>query len=71
MLYKYALDHLPKSRAKDVYVAFVSFEKTRGGKGGVDDVVIAKRRFGYEEAVKVGGGASRKHALSPSPCEPN
>ncbi|XP_047326211.1 crooked neck-like protein 1 [Impatiens glandulifera] len=51
-IYKYALDHIPKGRAEDLYKKFVSFEKQYGDKGGIEDAIVGKRRFQYEDQVR-------------------
>ena len=48
----YALDTLPKSQAQELYKKFVQFEKQRGDREGIEDVILSKRRFEYEEAVR-------------------
>jgi len=48
-IYKYALDHLPKHLAREVYKTFIQFEKKFGTKEGIEDVILNKRRFQYEE----------------------
>lgn len=35
-IYKYALDHIPKSQAQDVYKKFVAFEKQHGDREGIE-----------------------------------
>ncbi|XP_076935196.1 uncharacterized protein LOC143601773 [Bidens hawaiensis] len=50
-IYKFALDHVPKGRAEDLCVRFVGFEKRYGDREGVEDAVVGKRRFQYEEQV--------------------
>lgn len=52
-IYKYALDHLPKYQADDCYKAFIEFEKQHGDRQGIEDVIIGKRRFQYEDQIKV------------------
>ncbi|KAH3765642.1 CGI-201 protein, short form [Pelomyxa schiedti] len=52
-IYKYALDHIEKPKAQDLYRMFVAFEKTHGDRVGIEDVIISKRRFQYEEEVKL------------------
>eukprot|EP00899_Mesostigma_viride_P028523 jgi/Mesvir1/8856/Mv02752-RA.1 len=52
VIYKYALDHLPKGSAEELYKRFVAFEKQHGDREGIEDVVISKRRFQYEEEIK-------------------
>eukprot|EP00271_Cylindrocystis_brebissonii_P015645 TRINITY_DN385_c0_g6_i1.p1 TRINITY_DN385_c0_g6~~TRINITY_DN385_c0_g6_i1.p1 ORF type:complete len:750 (+),score=202.63 TRINITY_DN385_c0_g6_i1:187-2436(+) len=51
-IYKYALDHIPKGQAEDLYRKFVAFEKQYGDREGIEDVIVGKRRFQYEEEVK-------------------
>jgi len=50
-IYRYALDHLPKSAAARVFEAYTSFEKQHGDRAGIEAVVLGKRRVAYEEAV--------------------
>jgi crooked neck len=50
-IFKLALDSLPKAEAREVYNAFVSFEKQHGSQQGVEDVIVAKRRGQYEQQV--------------------
>ena len=51
-IYKFALDHIPKGRAEDLYRKFVAFEKQYGDKEGIEDAIVGKRRFQYEDEVK-------------------
>ncbi|XP_077227697.1 crooked neck protein, putative / cell cycle protein [Tasmannia lanceolata] len=51
-IYKYALDHIPKGRAEDLYRKFVAFEKQYGDREGIEDAIVGKRRFQYEEEVR-------------------
>lgn len=51
-IYKFALDHIPKGRAEDLYKKFVAFEKQYGDREGIEDAVVGKRRFQYEEEVR-------------------
>lgn len=51
-IYKYALDHLPKAQAQSLYARFVQFEKQHGDRAGIEDVVLSKRRFTYEQEVQ-------------------
>lgn len=50
-IYKFALDHLPKSAARELYKAFVAFEKKYGDRDAIEDVILNKRRFQYEDEV--------------------
>eukprot|EP00250_Pteridium_aquilinum_P016604 c23190_g1_i1 orf=955-3054(-) len=54
-IYKYALDHIPKGQAEDLYRKFVIFEKQYGDTEGIEDVVLGRKRFQYEEEVKKNG----------------
>ena len=51
-IYKYALDHLPRSKAITLHKAYTNFEKQFGDSEGVEDVIFSKRRVHYEEQVK-------------------
>uniref|UniRef100_A0A7S3ER36 Suppressor of forked domain-containing protein n=1 Tax=Haptolina ericina TaxID=156174 RepID=A0A7S3ER36_9EUKA len=52
VIYKYALDALPRSEAQDLYKKYVLFEKQRGDRSGIEDVISSKKRFQYEEVLK-------------------
>ena len=47
MIYKYGLEQLPKGQAENLYNSYTQFEKQYGGKDGIEDVVIQKRRTKY------------------------
>ena len=51
-IYKFALDHLPKAQAEELYQDFMTFEKKYGDKDGIEDVVISKKRLQYENDVR-------------------
>ncbi|CAH8268222.1 unnamed protein product [Arabidopsis lyrata] len=51
-LYKFALDHIPKGRAEDLYKKFVAFEKQYGDKEGIDDAIVGERKLLYEGEVR-------------------
>jgi len=51
-IYKYALDNIPRDRAQELYKMFITFEKQHGDRQGIEDVVVGKRRFHYEELIK-------------------
>ncbi|EFJ49177.1 hypothetical protein VOLCADRAFT_59517, partial [Volvox carteri f. nagariensis] len=50
-IYRYALDHIPKASASTLYSRFVAFEKQHGDREGIEQVVVSKRRFQYEEEI--------------------
>ncbi|XP_065052409.1 crooked neck-like protein 1 [Rhopilema esculentum] len=52
VIYKYALDHIPKKHAEDLFNKYTMFEKRYGDRGGIEDVIVSKRKFQYEEEVK-------------------
>jgi crooked neck len=51
-IYKYALDRVPKGRAEELYRKFLAFEKQFGDREGIEDAIVGKRRFQYEEEVR-------------------
>ncbi|KAL5745974.1 hypothetical protein ACOSP7_027120 [Xanthoceras sorbifolium] len=51
-IYKFALDHILKGRAEDLYLLFVAFEKQYGDREGIEDAIVGKRRFQYEDEVR-------------------
>ena len=48
-VYAFALDNLPKEKARRVFQTFASFEKQHGDRQGIEDVVLGKRRVTYED----------------------
>ncbi|KAL0489221.1 crooked neck-like protein [Acrasis kona] len=52
IIYKYALDHIPKQFASQVYASLMAFEKQFGDKEGIEQVVLGKKRFEYEQEIK-------------------
>jgi crooked neck len=52
VIYKYALDRLPKEKSREVFAAYTQFEKKFGNREGVEEVIFSKRRFQYEAEVK-------------------
>lgn len=53
VIYKYALDKIPKNQAQELFKYYTMFEKKFGDRRGIEDVIVSKRRFQYEEEVKV------------------
>ncbi|RKO91577.1 hypothetical protein BDK51DRAFT_36289 [Blyttiomyces helicus] len=51
IIYKYALDKYSKGKADNLYNVYSQFEKQYGGKEGIEDVIIGKRRVKYEEEL--------------------
>ncbi|CAG5133742.1 unnamed protein product [Candidula unifasciata] len=52
VIYKYALDHLPKERCEEIYKHYTIHEKKFGSRAAIEDVIVSKRRFKYEEEIK-------------------
>lgn len=52
VIYKYALDRIAKSQAQELFKNYTVFEKKFGDRRGIEDVIVSKRRFQYEEEVK-------------------
>lgn len=42
-IFKFALDHIQKERAEDLYGKFIAFEKRYGNKEDIEDVLVKKR----------------------------
>ena len=49
IIYKYALDHLPKDKCELIYKQFTIHEKKFGSRAAIEDVIVSKRKFAYEE----------------------
>lgn len=49
VIYKYALEHLPKDRTADVLKAYTVHEKKFGDRPDIENVVVNKRKYQYEE----------------------
>uniref|UniRef100_A0A4W3JQ75 Crooked neck-like protein 1 n=1 Tax=Callorhinchus milii TaxID=7868 RepID=A0A4W3JQ75_CALMI len=52
VIYKYALDRIAKQQAQELFKNYTVFEKKFGDRRGIEDVIVSKRRFQYEEEVK-------------------
>ena len=48
-IYKYALDHLAKEKCDEIYKNYTIHEKKYGDRAGIEDVIVSKRKFKYEE----------------------
>ncbi|GAA6047031.1 hypothetical protein JCM3770_004161 [Rhodotorula araucariae] len=51
VIYKFALDRLPRSRSTQLYAAYSNFEKQFGSRSGIEVTVLGKRRLQYEEEL--------------------
>ncbi|XP_043472964.1 protein crooked neck [Leptopilina heterotoma] len=52
VIYKYALDNLPKDKTQEIYKAYTIHEKKYGDRSGIEDVIVSKRKHQYEQEVK-------------------
>lgn len=52
VIYKYALDHIPKDTSQELFKNYTIHEKKYGDRAGIEDVIVSKRKFQYEEEVK-------------------
>ncbi|RLU15146.1 hypothetical protein DMN91_012140 [Ooceraea biroi] len=52
IIYKYALQHLPKDSTQEIYKAYTIHEKKYGDRSGIEDVIVSKRKHQYEQEVK-------------------
>lgn len=44
-IYRYALDHVPRSKVDELYSRFVTFEKKQGSRSDIEDVLLSKKRL--------------------------
>uniref|UniRef100_A0A061QTJ9 Crooked neck n=1 Tax=Tetraselmis sp. GSL018 TaxID=582737 RepID=A0A061QTJ9_9CHLO len=51
-IYRFALDNIPKSQVEEVFKKYTMFEKQHGDREGIEDVIVSKKRFQYEEDVQ-------------------
>lgn len=51
VIYKYALDNIPKNKTAELYKAYTIHEKKYGDRTGIEDVIVSKRKFQYEEVM--------------------
>ncbi|KAH9974313.1 hypothetical protein BGW80DRAFT_1436873 [Lactifluus volemus] len=55
VIYKFALERLPRSKSASLYAAFTKFEKQHGTRTTLESTVLGKRRIQYEEEVSHDG----------------
>ncbi|VEL10380.1 unnamed protein product [Protopolystoma xenopodis] len=53
VIYKYALNNLPKDDRQEIYKAYTIHEKKFGDKFAIEDVILSKRTFQYEGEIQV------------------
>eukprot|EP00736_Rhodelphis_marinus_P006637 Rmarinus@m.29779 len=51
-IYQYGLDNIPKAKCEGLFNAYTQFEKQYGSTEGIEEVILSKRRFQYEEELK-------------------
>ena len=51
VIYKYALDKMPKEKCAELYKAYTIHEKKFGEKVGIENVIMKKRKLQYEEEI--------------------
>ncbi|KAF5273392.1 hypothetical protein FQA39_LY07409 [Lamprigera yunnana] len=51
LIYKYALEHIPKDQTKELFKAYTIHEKKYGDRSGIEDVIVSKRKFQYEQEI--------------------
>ena len=52
VIYKYALDNMDKESCAELYKAYTIHEKKFGERAGIENVILSKRKFQYEEEIK-------------------
>ncbi len=56
MIYRYALDTLPKEKSADVFKNYTIHEKKFGERVGIENVIVSKRRHQYEQVTLIWRG---------------
>ncbi|KZT22885.1 protein prenylyltransferase [Neolentinus lepideus HHB14362 ss-1] len=51
VIYKFALERLPRSKSNSLYAAYTKFEKQHGNRNTLESTVLGKRRIQYEEEL--------------------
>ncbi|KAI5480437.1 pre-mRNA-splicing factor CLF1 [Pseudohyphozyma bogoriensis] len=51
VIYKFALDRLPRSMSSQLYASYSAFEKQHGDRSSIEVTVLGKRRIQYEEEL--------------------
>ncbi|KAG8182521.1 hypothetical protein JTE90_002059 [Oedothorax gibbosus] len=52
VIYKYALDKIPKEQAQELFKSYTIHEKKYGDRAGIENVIVSRRKYQYEEEVK-------------------
>lgn len=51
-IYKFALEHMSKEKAAELYKAYTIHQKKFGERDAIEDVIVSKRKFQYEQEIK-------------------
>lgn len=51
-IYKFALEHMSKDKASELYKAYTIHQKKFGERDAIEDVIVSKRKFQYEQEIK-------------------
>ncbi|KAJ7063425.1 pre-mRNA-splicing factor CLF1 [Mycena amicta] len=51
VIYKFALDRIPRSKSASLYAAYTKFEKQHGTRTTLENTVLGKRRIQYEDEL--------------------
>jgi crooked neck len=51
-IYKFALEHMSKDKAAELYKAYTIHQKKFGERDAIEDVIVSKRKFQYEQEIK-------------------
>lgn len=52
MIYKYALDKIPKEEAQELFKNYTIHEKKFGDRAEIENVIISRRKYQYEEVCQ-------------------
>ncbi|XP_044598097.1 protein crooked neck [Cotesia glomerata] len=52
VIYKYAIDHIPKERAEEIYKAYTIHEKKYGDREDIELVTVSKHKNKYDQLVE-------------------
>ncbi|KAJ1928687.1 NineTeen Complex (NTC) component [Tieghemiomyces parasiticus] len=52
VIFKYALERLPRAKSQSLYNQYTQFEKQYGDHSGAEDAILAKRRLQYQTEVE-------------------
>ncbi|KAH6906764.1 pre-mRNA-splicing factor CLF1 [Coprinopsis sp. MPI-PUGE-AT-0042] len=55
VIYKFALDRIPRSKSAGLYASYTRFEKQHGTRNTLENTVLGKRRIQYEEELSHDG----------------